>query len=526
MSPSPRYTSTAVALLLALTITAQVRADETPDYASYVRTCLDTLIERGTDRYGEIESPMLVSILDTQTLDCPREPKALDEAFRVTRRDRRNPAASDLETDQALLKTMDLFSAVTGDRKYADSARSYAAYVMENLVDKEGLFWWGWHRRYDVYDDARKGHSGDHHEIHAIHEIQWDLLWSVNPEAVTREIEAIWRLHVIDKQTGEINRHADGQRGCDFSMSAGAFIEAFAFMNRQTGEQEWLDRARLLANYYWQRRNPGTDLFPERPNAGRERFDGSSFVTAISGLYCHSLLKAWQLTNDEVFRDQAQAHLRAYGKYGYDTEGGKFWGALRLDGTPIPGPPAPSGYEAYEPRGHLDLWEPYVAGYQCAVYTAQAFASGYFDTGDEELLAAAERFARWMEKSPPGMSDAHDDAWFDDYNKGPGRQGTYAGKYGRAISFLLTMYLATGEDTYLASAKRLADEAVEKLWDNGLFRGHPAKPYYESIDGVGYLLFGLLQLDCLLKDPGQARSDRAIVVGEGEKKVVVPLENW
>jgi len=38
-------------------------------------------------------------------------------------------------------------------------------------------------------------------------------------------------------------------------------------------------------------------------------------------------------------------------------------------------------------------------------------------------------------------------------------------------------------------------EAVSKLCYKGLFRGHPAKPYYSSVDGVGFLLYSLLQLD-------------------------------
>jgi len=46
---------------------------------------------------------------------------------------------------------------------------------------------------------------------------------------------------VVDKATGEVNRHGDGARGCDFSMSAGAFIEAFCFLHGKTGERSWLD---------------------------------------------------------------------------------------------------------------------------------------------------------------------------------------------------------------------------------------------------------------------------------------------
>lgn len=497
-------------------------------YSRHVRACLDTLMEHGTDTYGEIHTPMLVSILDTRTLHCPRDPAALDEAFRVTRRARRNPAAADLEVDQALLKTMVLFSAFTGNPEYAECARRYAGYVMAHLVDDKGFFWWGWHRRYDVYEDTTQGHNGDHHELHAIHEINWDHLWSINPEAVGREIEAIWQWHVIDKQTGEINRHGDGRRGCDFSMSAGAFIEAFAFMYDETGDEKWLARALLLANYYWDRRNPETDLFPERPNAGKQRFDGSSFVTAIPGLFCHSLLKAWRLSEEETFREQAVAYLKAYAKHGYDSETGKFWGALHLDGTSVPGPRTPDGYAQYEPRGHLELWEPYVAGYQYPIYTAQAYAYGYQLTGEARLLTAAKRFATWIDRAPPGSSEGNERSWYYPYVSGPGKQGAHAGKYGRSISFFLNLFLVTGNHAHLDSARRLADIAVEKLWHNSLFRGHPAKPYYESIDGVGYLLYALLQLDSVLQCPAGVLENGTLTLDGGGDggRVGMSMENW
>ena len=48
-------------------------------------------------------------------------------------------------------------------------------------------------------------------------------------------------------------------------------------------------------------------------------------------------------------------------------------------------------------------------------------------------------------------------------------------------------------------ARRFAREAVSKLYYKGLLRGHPAKPFYSSVDGVGFLLYALLQLDCVLQ---------------------------
>lgn len=483
------------------------------DYLETVKTCVDVLMKHGTDRYGEKHTPLLVSILDVNTLACPQDPDALDEYFRVTRRGRRSPGGANLMTDQPLLRTLFALSVLTGEEAYADFARRYISYYLANLVDDRGFIWWGWHRHYDVFREVMDGHNKSYHEIHAITEIDWERLWQCNEEAVRREIEAIWEWHVIDKVTGEVNRHGDGRRGCDFSMSAGACIEAFAFYHTKAGGQKWADRAKLLATYYWQRRNPETDLFPERPNAGKDRFDGSRFVTSIPGLHCPALLKAWQLTGDDLFKDYATAYLRAYAKYGFDADSGKFWGALDLDGSPIPGPrvyteniDSAEGYAANQPRGHLDLWGPYVAGYQYPIYTAQAYAYAYQLTGDKTFLQTARRFAEWIRSTPPGTLES-ESSWYRKYAAGAGRQGTYAGKYGRVISFFVRMYALTQEPRYLEFAAATARESIKKLGANGLFRGHPAKPYYEAIDGVGYLLYGLVQLHQAMQQQPRAGTE-------------------
>lgn len=485
------------------------------DYTAAVKGCLDVLLEHGTDHYGQRQTPLLVSILDVETLLCPAQPAPLDEYYRVTRRGRRNPGGSNLMGDQPLLRAMYRLSDTGGDPRYAEFARRYSRFVMTKLVDDHGFFWWGWHRHYDVHQDLRDGHNDNPHELHTLFEIDWERLWALEPAAVTREIEAIWQWHVIDKKTGEVNRHGDGHRGCDFSMAAGAYLQAFAFLYAKTKERQWLDRTRLLADYYWQRRNPQTNLFPERPNAGADRFDGSTFTTSITGLHCYSLLRAWQLTGDTAFRDYALAYLAAYAKFGFDAQTGQFWAALRLDGTPITEPrvftddiDSSEGYLAAQPRGHLDLWQPYLAGYEHPIHTAQVYAYAYQLTKQPELLVTARQFADWMSRTPPGSASEHPTAWYRAYSSGAGRQGTYADQYGRAISFYLSLAVITGEAKYLAQARALADVAVAKLrLANGLFRGHPAKPYYEAMDGVGYLLVALLQLAELEKNPAALKAE-------------------
>jgi len=456
------------------------------DYRELVTTCLDTLIEHGQDTYGPEATPVLVSILDVETLTCPENPAVLDEPCRVIRRHRRNPAGADLSTDMPTLTVMKRLGG-----KYETFAKEYAKYYLNHMVvESRGLPCWGWHEYYDVFKDEC---VVDQHELHAgVDPMDWDLLWAADSKAVRRQAENTWRLHVINKETGEINRHADGKPGCDFSMSAGAYIELFAFMYKQTDESLWLDRAKLLATYYWDRRNPETNLFPERPNAGTERFDGGHFVTACTGGHCIALLNAYAMTGEALFRDYAAAYLKAHAKYGYDASTNRFWGSLKLDGNPNTDPVMREDYAKYEPRGYLDLWEPYLLGYQMPIYTAVAHLRGYEATKDPILLETARKFADWILTERPGESGIQENRWYDEYAKDWAKQGTYADKYGRAILFLMDMYAATGDTRYLIGAREYAEEAVAKLYRNGLFKGHPAKPYYEAVDGVGFLLQGLL----------------------------------
>ena len=461
-------------------------------YLDYVRECVDLLIQHGTDRYGPVQSQMLMNILDVRTRECPADPLALDESFRVTRRGRRGPSGGNLYADLPTIAAMVRLSQASGDDRYKQFAAKSANHTMTELVDDKGMFWWGWHRHYDAFRDVMTGHAGNHHEIH-VQRVDWPFLWEVNSQAVRREIEAIWEWHVIDKTTGEVNRHADGHRGCDFAMSAGEMIGAFAYVHTKTNDNQWLDRGKLLAQYYWRSRNEQTNLIANRPNAGVDRFDGSHFDTSITGFLCRGLLDAHEYTGDPLFGEHALAYLKAYAKHGYDEASGKFWGCLKLDGTPEPGPRVVGGYAQYEPRGPIDLWQPYAAGYEHPIHTAQVYARAYETTGDEVSLETAKRWAEFIRAGLPATSCLKA-TWYGEYAEQWAPHGTYAGKYGRTISFFCHMQRLTGNKQYGQTARQVAAEAVSRLYYKGMFRGHPAKPYYEAIDDVGDLLSGLLDL--------------------------------
>ncbi len=502
-------------------------------FREWVRRCADILLEHGRDRYGAEPTPQFVSILDARDRTCPREPLPLDEIFRVQRRGRRNPAGANLNCDHSLLRSLQALSVIFSDGRYALAARKHAAWTMEHLIDEHGMFWWGWHRHFDLFTRQRDGHDGNPHELHAIEEHAWEILWRENPAAVRREIEGIWTWHVIDKATGELNRHADGNKGCDFSMTAGALIHAFAFLAQVSSETIWRDRARLISSYYWERRNPETNLIPERPNAGSNRFDGSCSPTTVPGPYCRGLLSAYTLTGDNVLRQRALAHLRAYAHYGYDARTGKFWGALRLDGSPVlegktdvaTGDLSRGDYSLFEPRGHTDLWQPYVAGYENPLVAAQCYAHAHALTGEADMLETAERWAAWIASTLPAGRCERPHAWYAPYAETMAIHGTYAWHYARAISLFTQLFALTANTEHLDHARAVAVDAISRLHHRGLLRGHPAKPYYEAVDGVGSLMQALLALDRVIADPrGCAVSRSALLAGAGGPEL--PLMSW
>jgi len=115
-----------------------------------------------------------------------------------------------------------------------------------------------------------------------------------------------------------------------------------------------------------------------------------------------------------------------------------------------------------------------------------------------KCLDTAGLFAKLIEANLPPRACLKE-SWYRGYAENYAPRGTYAGLYGQSVSFFLHMYLLTGEPRYLRLARGTADDAIARLFHNGLFRGHSAKPYYEAVDGVGYLLYALLELDQVIK---------------------------
>jgi hypothetical protein len=268
-------------------------------WRTYVSNCVEMLLQHGKDHYGPMHTDMLMSILDVQTLHCPKTPLLLDgEVFTEERPQRRNPAGSNLWYDQALLRVMYRLSKLTGNGKYAASADSYIDAVFKYAVKKNGLLVWGSHIFYDAYADQPGGDDFGNgpHEILVYHP-EWADLYSRNSTATRREIDAIWEWHIVDKETGQHNRHDDKTAGCDFAFSGGSFALACAFMFKETHETKYLDRAKTIADWHWQHRHPKTGLVPDAPSTA-DRYDANHCFTTIPGPHASQLLRCYELTGD------------------------------------------------------------------------------------------------------------------------------------------------------------------------------------------------------------------------------------
>jgi hypothetical protein len=488
-------------------------------WREYVRRCLDQLIEHGRDVYGEAHTPLFMAVLDADTLRSPAKPMPLDYKVRLEERlHRRGERGSNLWYDQRLLRALYRMSELEGDAKYKQAADDYVRYFLANCHKRQiegteydnGMLTWGTHIYWDCYKDCpggdKKG-SGPHEIL--VFRAEWEAMHQVAPAEVERAVDDIWEHHVVDKETGFFNRHDNQKRGCDFAFTGGPFLDAQARMYKLTGNPKYLAQARIIADWHWQNRNRETNLVADSPGL-RERFDGKHTLTTVCGVHAMHLLNSYRHTGDKFFYDAATTYIKAYDKYGWDEANQSYWGMLLLDGSPVPEQPKGKGYDAYAPYGHVQPWRDLLYSYEFTLSAGQAAIDAYElsvadGMPDNELLKIAKRWGGVIERSlPPRIGRrwiAEFEAVLPEMKESP---GVYAEDYGRAISLFLHLYRATDDPHYLKLAESLADEAVHKLYRNGLFVGHPAKPYYETTDGVGLLLVALLELDSPNEDLGGA----------------------
>ena len=388
------------------------------DYMSYVKKSLNTLIEHGRDHYGKGKSPLFAANLNLDTMECMDNPPrdSLGKSgvifWRLNRVDRRSAGGSNMYLDQAMLRAMALMSEVSKDPKYVDEINKAIKFQLHKAVDSNGFPAMGGHTFWNLYTDKFDQNGREFHE-YWYWSMAWDLWLNADPEGTHKYADMIWEGHVVDKETGFVNRHNERipSQAKAFPAMAGNFLECWANAYKHTKDEKYKKYMRIVANFFWNHRNKDTDLVY---GAGEEntREDGEYYAMGEGTILGFYLIKSGKLVDDQELVKQGRAYLNAYAKYGYDEKKELFYGALTMDGKP---------YKAYEPRkckgtfitgqtfptGYTATWQPYCGWHELPLAAAQAYAWAAETVDKDAYLETALRWGKVIEKSWKMRYDGH-----------------------------------------------------------------------------------------------------------------------
>ena len=455
------------------------------DLLSAVRSHLGRLIESGLDLYGPDATPMWMSSLDIHTGRYPRDDSHPPEIGKRVYRNIDAPKGCSLYWDQPSIVAARNLSKLTGDARYAQASDAYVEAFLDRCVAGNGMFLWGNHYYYDAYRDLILWFKGEEApqpvdmsaEDGRLHEIRpfspaWETFWRISPEATERAIRQLGQQHLFDPAVGGFNRHADGRRSHAFLEAGGVLAETLAWLSAKGGDRALAEMALRMARFSWGHRGPETNLVENSPVF--DRWDKYVCTTEV-GLWAGSLLRAADLTGVAEFEAIARQAVAAYLERGYDAEAGRYFGRLRVaDGTPERG----ARVTPYQPDVHADLWNALFPTHDYPMSLAESCLSLYQRTTGDLFLEGVRRWIRIIEEEIPAR----------------GGRGAYAEHYGRCIHFLCGAARALDGESIWDLARIVADEAISVLYQEGMFRGHPGEDRYDAVDGVGFLMLGLLYL--------------------------------
>ena len=431
---------TSCAWALVLVCIAAARADEPQvSYMKVVRRYADTMIERGRDTFGPVQSGLLLSALDRGTLSTltirPAPPGG------IRRGDRSGQPWSAMNganphLDENLLRILYSLTQITGDSKYAKVADEELTWFFKNtLSPKTDLLPWGEHLSWDCVAD--KPISGGDEAMHEFARpwVLWDRCYELAPDESKRFALGLWNHQIANHQTGGFDRHApyfehgpvDGK---DFPRHAGFYILTWAHAYKHTQDKTFLTAIEaLLARF-------------ERK---RTQKDGTQ-VGTIGPLDTYS---ASQLVPEPL-----AARLKAF--------------AAKEDELIIPD---------LRKGGSAPLWQ---TGYSAGTQASTAmFCLGRFE--QTQNPAYRELIIAIADKYKDSVPEEDLDAW--------------PMPFGHAISTQIAAYRFTNDKKYLDQATRIANLAIQLFWqDNPLPRASLKTGHYESITGPDTLALSLLEL--------------------------------
>ena len=267
--------------------------------------------------------PMWPSVLDVRTGKYPQGEYVPTRVYRLIGA----PRGSTLYWDQPSIVAAHALAELTGSPEHALAADAYVRSFLERCTTPTGMFRWGNHMYYDVFEHKVIEFQGGAHELRPITPA-WDVFWRLAPERTADHIRAMGRRHVYDPVTGAFNRHDDGQRAHAFIEAGGIIAESLAWLHGKTGDAELADLALRIARYSFRHRDPSTGLMMNEPDKGR--WD-SRVSTSEVGLWAQCLLRAGGYTSQAEFADMARDAVRAYVAHAWDAEAGRYFLKPELD---------------------------------------------------------------------------------------------------------------------------------------------------------------------------------------------------
>lgn len=468
-------------------------AVEPPSRLDKIASHFDQLIESGRDRYGAKPTALWLASIDI------RQGGQFEPAPAASRRTYRTihaPRGSTLYWDQPLVAFAMTLSDRRGQPAYRAAAEEYVRAFLDCCVDEDhtGMFEWGNHLYYDVFADSIANIFEPIHEIRPMTPA-WSLLWSIDAAATEREIRAAVQGHVLDAETGLFNRHAlTGPQSREkpqgepmpFLAAGASLVESLAWLASQgVGDADELEELALtVARYSSDQRDRATGLVPTQPVV--QRWDSRVATTEV-GLWAGALVRSWRMSGRDELLDMAHDAVSAYLATGWDEEARRYYGMLRLSD----GSPESDRSTEWQPSLHSDVWEPLFPSHDYPMAFAETCLT-LWEIDRAELYATCAR--RWIEQMraqmPPRYpKTANTDAAIQD--------GAFAENYGRAIHFLARAGMALDSPEASDLARRLADDAIDKLWveEAGMFRSHPGDDRADAVDGLGFLFASLAYLE-------------------------------
>jgi uncharacterized protein YyaL (SSP411 family) len=435
---------------------AAAAAPEGP-YRAGARQFLDTMIEKGTDRYGSKHTPLFCLSLDPETYSPAKAPERVDWAYRRDfehlYRDfgyywKSHLHSANLIYDQSLIRALYEMTKVGGGPKYAKAADRCLDFFLENMISPQtGMFGWGEHVFYNVFTDYIIGGAFTVRSVNKFayeHELDrwttiYDLTWPKSPEKTLAEIDAIFAYKIHDPATFINNRHSDFFSGrvtsdtLTFIKHSGLFVHAFTLAYVKTGDKAQLERAHKATDLFWGHRDPQTNLVRGCIQRQKEPVAPEELASLV--LF---LLRAYQWHPDQMFLDRSVAYLKAYKKY-FSAGEGRFKAQVGPDGVDR------------KPGAFAEYWEG-------PLRMAKSAALAYSLSGDKDLLELADTI---VDKVTPEMS-------FSTILMRSLISDEIEAR-ACALSTTVDLYEATGDTKYLKKAQALGDDSLKRFLYRGLF---------------------------------------------------------